>query len=94
MVRAQSGVVDEDVQLAEALDGRGDSVVDRAPIGQIQLDGRGLATVVFDSGQDVAERVGLPRRGDDVRSGAAQRQCQVVTDASVGAGDHRDSALQ
>ena len=85
LVERAAGVVDEDVEPAEALDRQGDGVVRDALVGRIADYGRDVV------GLEVADGVGAV--GDDhARAALAQELGGGSADAAGGAGDDGDAA--
>ena len=91
-----AGVVDQNVQRAEAGDDRRQHRFDARLVADVRRHRHRLAAVGSDLGDDLGRGIGLD--GEVVhrhpRTGPAERQRRGPADAGAGAGDERDVACE
>jgi hypothetical protein len=86
-VRVGGGVVDQDIDLAEASDGVGDQLFDLLGLAGVTGKGDGLAAACVDLFGDAGQAVDLARGEDDLGAMAGETLGDGLTDATAGAGD-------
>ena len=89
-----AGVVDEDVEAAELVDGaldRGDRLL---LVGDVGLDRQRGVTVATDLGGQPLQPFQPPGRDRDFGSVGRQRSRRRLADAAAGAGDQRDGSVK
>ena len=91
LVFTEAGVVDEDVDSAEALTGPVEEFVDVVCVAKIGADGEGGAAVLFDVVDESVETLFSPGAGDDVETGVGEASGDGAADTARGTGD--DGAL-
>ena len=89
-----AGVVDEDVELAEALNSRVDGVAPAIFAGDVEGDEEGLAAGVVDFGGDFLTLLMEDVAEDDVGAFFGEEACFGGAHATGGAGDEGDFAFQ
>src|SRR5688500_16817679 len=90
-----AGVVDEDVEPAELLDGLGDGPFAETLVADVAGDGNRLAAFLLDDGLRLLRVVVLAQIEDrDVGAFPREQGGDRPADAAVGSGDQRDLALQ
>ena len=102
-VAEDPGVVDEDVQVAEGVDGRVDQLLGPLPVGDVVAVRHRLATPGRDLGDDFVGRA-VVRAGavvgaatvvdDDLGSFGGEQKGVLATDAAPGSRDDRDASLE
>jgi hypothetical protein len=85
---AVAGVVDEHVEAAEAVERRGHRGGDLPAVGHVERHGM---DAVGRGGDEVGERPGAPRRGDDAVAAGERGLHELAAEAGVAAGDEPDA---